>query len=379
MSAYGNLSWFYVVGLLSIPAVVLGLLGRRIRPYGLVATVIVVAALMATHPVQMGWFLGFCGYQALLVKGWLHYRTRHPDSHRYLARGAAVAATAPLAVVKFLGLFPTLSVGFLGVSYLSFKVIQLVLEITDGLIKALRWRDLAYFVLFFPTFVSGPIDRSRRFDADAERVWTRPEYAHLIGRGLTLLLLGALYKFVFAAWFASMLPWATGWPRTWAYMYLYSGQLFFDFAGYSAMAVGLSYIFGIRTPPNFRMPFAAESIKDFWNRWHISLSFWFRDYLYTRMTMYLMKKKVFKERATAGRVAMVANMTLMGFWHGFTVHYIVYGLYHGLLLVANDVYEKKSPLYAYRTRTWYRIGAILITAQLVIFGFLIFSGHIIKI
>lgn len=379
MVAYGDLYWFYVVGILTIPAVVLGLLGRAIRTYGLVVTLVVVVALMAPHPVQAGWLVGFCLYQAALVKGWLRYRTTHPDVHRYVARAAAVAATAPVAVVKLAGMFPTLSVGFLGVSYLSFKIIQLVLEITDGLIKELRWRDLAYFVLFFPTLASGPIDRSRRFAADAERAWTRAEYVHLLGRGLTLLLLGALYKFVLAAWFAAQLPWAVGWPNTLAYMYLYSGQLFFDFGGYSAMAVGLSYIYGIRTPPNFRMPFVSESIKDFWNRWHISLSFWFRDYLYTRLTMYLMKKKLFKQRATAGRVAMVANMTLMGFWHGFTVHYVVYGLYHGLLLVANDVYEKKCPLYAYRTRTWYRVAAILVTAQLVIFGFLIFSGHIIKI
>ncbi len=379
MIAYGTLFWFYVVGLVSLPAVVLGLTGRRIRPYGLVATVLVIAGLMAPHPTQLAWLVAFCAYQAALVKGWLWYRTGHPQAHRYLGRAAAVAATAPLAVVKLLGLFPTLSVGFLGVSYLSFKVIQLVLETTDGLIKELRWRDLAYFVLFFPTLASGPIDRSRRFDADAERIWTRAEYTHLLGRGLTLLLLGALYKFVLAAWFAAQLAWATGWPRTLAYMYLYSGQLFFDFAGYSAMAVGMSYVYGIRTPPNFRLPFVAESIKDFWNRWHISLSFWFRDYLYTRMTMYLMKKKLFKERATAGRVAMVANMTLMGFWHGFTVHYVLYGLYHGVLLVANDLYEKKCPLYAYRTRTWYRLIAILVTAQLVIVGFLIFSGHVITI
>ena len=363
MVAYGNLYWFYAVGLLTLPAVVLGLSGRRIRGYGLVATLLVAGVLMVQHPSQLIWLVVFCAYQGLLVEPGIK------------------------TVKENYGIFPSLSVGFLGVSYLSFKVIQLVLEITDGLIKepasgvggGLSWLELAYFVLFFPTLASGPIDRSRRFQADADRTWTPTEYSHLLGRGLTLLLQGAVYKFVLAAWFASQLSWASGWPRTLAYMYLYSGQLFFDFAGYSAMAVGLSYLYGVRSPPNFRMPFVAESIKDFWNRWHISLSFWFRDYLYTRMTMYLMRKKLFKERATAGRVAMVANMVLMGFWHGFTVHYVLYGLYHGLLLVANDVYEKKCPLYAYRARTWYRIAAILVTAQLVIVGFLIFSGHVIAI
>jgi len=94
-----------------------------------------------------------------------------------------------------------------------------------------------------------------------------------------MLLMGAVYSSSLPRGSPRQLEWAFGWPQTLAYMYLYTGRLFFDFAGYSAMAVGTSYIFGIRTPPNFRLPFVAESIKDFWNRWHITLSFWFRDYL----------------------------------------------------------------------------------------------------
>lgn len=379
MVAYGGLYFFWIAGLVALPALILGFLERRIRAYALVASLVMAFALMADNPRRLAWLLGFLVYQVLLQQGWLRYRTTHATVHRYLGRAAALAATAPLFAVKATALWPNLSIGFLGVSYLSFRSIQVILEISDGLIKELKVADYLAFVLFFPTLSSGPIDRSRRFAADANRVWTRAEYGYLVARGVQLIVLGAVYKFALAAWFASLLPWASGWPRTLAWMYLYSGQLFFDFAGYSAMAVGMSYIFGIRTPMNFRMPFASENIKEFWNRWHISLSFWFRDYLYTRMTMYLMKKKVFSHRLTAGRVAMVANMTLMGFWHGFTLHYVLYGLYHGVLLVANDVYEKKSRLYRHRDKAWYRVGAILVTSQLVIFGFLIFSGHLIKI
>ena len=91
-----------------------------------------------------------------------------------------------------------------------------------------------------------------------------------------------------------------------------------------------------------------------------------------------MKKKVVADRVLAGRIALVANMTLMGFWHGFTVHYVVYGIYHGLLLVLNDVYEKRPFYKKYRDRLWYRVGAMLVTGQLVIIGFLIFSGHVIR-
>jgi membrane protein involved in D-alanine export len=380
IDAYGSLYWFYVLTLISVPAVVLGLLEKPLRAYSRIATVVMVVLIVGFSTGQWWWLLGFLAFELTLVKGWLRYRTGHENVNPWVARVAAAGATLPLVVIKVGNLFPTLSVGFLGISYLSFRVIQVVLEITDGLITVLPLADLTFFVLFFPTLASGPIDRLRRFQQDADRTWTRDEYVYLLGRGLTMLLMGGVYKFVLAAWFTTQLDWAVGWPATLAYMYLYTGRLFFDFAGYSAMAVGASYVFGIRTPPNFRLPFAAESIKDFWTRWHISLSFWFRDYLYTRLAMFLMRTKAFKgHRTAAGRVALALNMGLMGAWHGFQLHYLLYGLYHGLLLVGNDVYEKKSRLYSYRHHLAYRLVAIAVTFQLVVFGFLLFSGHILAI
>ncbi|MHB1010470.1 MAG: D-alanyl-lipoteichoic acid biosynthesis protein DltB [Propionibacteriaceae bacterium] len=380
IEAYGSLYWFYILTLVSLPAVVLGLLEKRLRPYTRIATVVMVVLLIGWTSGQWLWLVGFLVFELTLAKVWLRYRLGHEHVNPLLARLAAAGATLPLVVVKAGSLFPTLSVGFLGISYLSFRVIQVVLETTDGLITALPLADLAFFILFFPTLASGPIDRLRRYEQDEDRVWTRHEYVYLLGRGIGLLLLGGVYKFVLAAWFTAQLEWAVGWPQTLAYMYLYTGRLFFDFAGYSAMAVGTSYIFGIRTPPNFRLPFVAESIKDFWTRWHITLSFWFRDYVYTRLAMYLMRLRIFTgHRVAAGRVALALNMLLMGAWHGFQLHFLLYGLYHGILLVLNDVYEKKSRLYAYRNRLAYRLVAIAVTFQLVVFSFLIFSGHILAI
>jgi membrane protein involved in D-alanine export len=377
---YGSLYWFYVLTLVSLPAVVLGFLGKPLRAYSRIATVLLVVLIIGWTSGQWLWLLGFLVFELTLIKGWLRYRIGHENVNPWVGRLAAASATLPLVVIKVGNLFPTLSIGFLGISYLSFRVIQVVLEITDGLITALPLADLTFFVLFFPTLASGPIDRFRRFQQDADRVWTRDEYAWLLSRGLAMLLLGGVYKFVLAAWFTAQLDWAVGWPQTLAYMYLYTGRLFFDFAGYSAMAVGTSYIFGIRTPPNFRLPFAAESIKDFWNRWHISLSFWFRDYLYTRLAMFFMRTKLFKgHRLAAGRTALALNMVLMGAWHGFQLHFLLYGLYHGLLLVTNDWYEKKCRLYAYRHHLAYRVIAIAVTFQLVVLGFLLFSGHILSI
>ena len=95
--------------------------------------------------------------------------------------------------------------------------------------------------------------------------------------------------------------------------------------------------------------------------------------------MGMLKRRTFASGATASHVAIVANMLAMGLWHGETIYYITYGLYHGLLLVANDVYERRfTGFRRYRDRTWYRVGSIIVTFNLVMFGFLIFSGHLLK-
>ncbi len=381
MISFGTMTFFVLLAVLTLPAIVLGLTGRRLGPYGAVASTIGILALLAHSSRQLALFVAFVAWQFVLMKTHLWFIQRHGRQVVWERRLAALAALFPLALVKATGVFDANLFGFLGVSYLTFRAVQVILEISDGLIKEMPSWEYLYFLTFFPSVASGPIDRSRRFSADLATRLTPREYAALAGEGLRLLVLGAAYKFVAAA---ALAHWAAGTggglPGTIAYMYLYGLQLFFDFAGYSWMAVGTAYLFGIRTPVNFRLPFIAESIKDFWNRWHITLSFWFRDYLYSRLLMAMMRRKVFTNRHTAARVALVANMTAMGIWHGTALHYILYGLFHGLLLVANDIYERSSSFYAaHKGATWYRIVAIVVTFHLVMFGFLIFSGRLISV
>lgn len=379
MTAFESPSFFCLLAALSVPAIVLGLTGRRIRRYGMVATMVVLIALMWPTPAQAAALAGFLAFQTALMMGHLVFIGRHGRHHPWERRAAVLLALLPLALVKVTALFPTLSVGFLGVSYVTFRAVQVVVEISDGLLTRLPVLDYLYFLTFFPTLASGPIDRSRRFAQDADLGFAPADYGRLLGRGLAQLVLGAVYKFGIAAFFAAQLPSAgTGPLGLVRSMYLYGFDLFFDFAGYSAMAVGASAIFGIRTPPNFRLPFVAENIKDFWNRWHISLSFWFRDFIYTRLVMALVRRRVFANNLTASRLAYVVNMLAMGVWHGLAVHYVLYGAYHGLLLVLHDVYER-SPLYAaLKGRLWYRLLGIFVTFHLVMFGFLLFSGKLIS-
>lgn len=381
MTAYGDLAFFAFFALLAAPAVVLGLLGRRLRLYGMAATVIGLAVLLLPSPRQLILLLAFLVGELAVAKVHLWYITRHGNKNLWERRAAVLAALVPLIIVKLSGMFSFPSLGFIGVSYLTFRAVQVIVETSDKLITEIRTADYLYFIAFFPTLSSGPIDRSRRFNQDLERRYEPGEYRFLLGRGLWYLVLGGAYKFAFATLFASWLAQVgDGAVDQIAYMYLYGFQLFFDFAGYSLMAVGASHIFGIRTPLNFRLPFVSESIKDFWNRWHITLSFWFRDYVYTRLFMAFLKRKIFADRIRASHVALVVNMGAMGLWHGTTLHYILYGLYHGVLLVLTEIYERRSTFFAkHRNATWYRVLAIIVTFHLVFFGFLLFSGHLVRI
>jgi membrane protein involved in D-alanine export len=123
-------------------------------------------------------------------------------------------------------------------------------------------------------------------------------------------------------------------------MYVYTFYLYFDFAGYSDMAIGTSYLLGIKAPENFNQPFLAKSMKELWERWHMSLSRWFGDYVFSRFVLNVLRSGMVKKQSTAARMGFFVTMTLMGCWHGFTLYYVIYGMYHGLALALTDYYLK---------------------------------------
>ena len=162
-----------------------------------------------------------------------------------------------------------------------------------------------------------------------------------------------------------------------SYMYGYSLYLFFDFAGYSAFAVGVSYLLGIHTPENFNRPFLAGNIKDFWNRWHISLSTWFRDHVYMRFVLAATKGRWFTGKHTASYLGFFLTFGLMGLWHGIEPYYLLYGLYHGTLSVGHDLFTRwNKPRRVWGNGPLWRAAGTLVTFHLVCLGFLLFSGRI---
>lgn len=384
MIPFDGLLFFYIVSLLILPIIIMGLKGKKITNYSMLVNLIMIIMIFSSSKKQLGQLVIFYILQLLLVKSYIVIRKRN-DSRKILWV-MIILSLLPLILVKWghvIASQPKGFFGFLGVSYLSFKSLQMLMEIYDELIKEVKILDFTYFMLFFPTISSGPIDRSRRFTEDISKPIEKDEYKLLLKEGILKIFLGVLYKFVIGALIYSLWMSKIGEDKNLfniaSYMYAYSFYLFFDFAGYSLMAIGLSYIMGIKAPDNFNLPFISKDIKDFWNRWHMSLSFWFRDYFYTRFVMAALKGKWFKSRYTASYIGFILIMTTMGIWHGTEIFYIIYGLYQGCLIVLTDYYQRKSKFHKKnKKKNWYVCLTTFVTFNLVCFGFLIFSGYLFK-
>ncbi|MDL2358284.1 MAG: MBOAT family protein [Pseudomonadota bacterium] len=219
----------------------------------------------------------------------------------------------------------------LGISFFTFQGISYLIDVYRKDIDAQSsfWR-FAMYKAMFPQLIAGPIVRYRQI---AEEIETRTIDNARFGRGLRQFIIGLAQKVLIANSVAltadhifavnpAMLPATTAWLG----IACYSVQILYDFAGYSNMAIGIGHMLGFTYPPNFLHPYAANSVTQFWRRWHISLSSWFRDYLYIPLG---------GNRGTGARTYfnLALVFVLCGLWHGAAWTFILWGLWHGTLLI----------------------------------------------
>lgn len=377
MNYFEGNEFFLLLFVVLLIGFVLNYFGKRKDYYILSLSILFAGAIYGKSKSMVVYLLAFIIYQYVLV-----FIAQRMDSKRL--KPLVMLSILPLVVNKVFAIIQLHLLAFIGISYMSFKTIQIMLEISDGLIKEkISVKDYLQFLLFFPTVSSGPIDRSRRFLKEINEVMPRKDYLELAGDGIYRIVLGLLYKVVLSTYvYQILLALSNTGTVVYSikYMYLYTLYLFFDFAGYSLMAVGSSNVLGIQTPMNFNKPFLSIDIKDFWTRWHITLSTWLRDFVFSRVLMQVIRKKWFKNRLHNAAYAYMVNMLVMGFWHGISVSYISYGFYHGILMSGFEIYQKKSTFYKkHKNKTWYKLISWFVTMNLVMIGFFIFSGEPYKI
>ncbi len=243
------------------------------------------------------------------------------------ARSLFALAGLPVEVPYFSIVLPV------GISFYTFQTMSYTIDVYRGHVEPTRSfaKYLAYVTLF-PQLVAGPIVRYRSVSDQLDAMPRRLPSAAL-GMGLTLFTLGLAKKILVADPIAARVDpiWAqpeslttvTAWLATLGY----TAQLYFDFSGYSDMAIGLGFLLGLKFPINFRAPYQALNPSDFWRRWHISLSTFLRDYLYIPLGGN-------RRGARRAQINMLIVMLLGGLWHGAAWTFVVWGLYHGLLLAA---------------------------------------------
>ena len=377
MNYFEGNEFFLLLFVVLLIGFVVNFFEKRKDYYILVLSLLFAGAIYGKSRAMIVYLISFVTYQYFLV-----FIAQRIETKRL--KPLVFLSIFPLVINKIFALTSLHLLAFIGISYMSFKTIQIMLEISDDLIKEkITVKDYLQFLLFFPTVSAGPIDRSRRFLKEINEVMPRKEYLELAGDGVYRIVLGLLYKIVLSTYVYQILLALNNTDivvYSIKYMYLYTLYLFFDFAGYSLMAVGSSNILGIQTPMNFNKPFLSVDIKDFWTRWHITLSTWLRDFVFSRVLMQVIRKKWFKNRLHNATYAYMVNMLVMGFWHGLSVSYIVYGFYHGVLMAGFEVYQKKSNFYKKnKNKNWYKLLSWFVTMNLVMVGFFIFSGEPYKI
>jgi len=253
-----------------------------------------------------------------------------------------------------------------GISFYTFHTITYIVDCYRRVIVPTRnFFEFSCYVSLFSQLVAGPIVRFREIEKDLEHL-DQPDSAALLETGCSFFILGMIKKVIVADTIATIInPALANWRDlssggAWLCMLGYTYQLYFDFSGYSDMAVGLGMMFGLRLPQNFNSPYKALDIADFWRRWHISLSRVLRDYLYIPLG-----------GSRDGEVGTYRNllvtMLLGGLWHGANWTFVIWGGYHGSLLSV-------TRLYGARIDRWNRTLRAVLTFLLVLIGWVLFRA-----
>lgn len=257
----------------------------------------------------------------------------------------------------------------LGISFFTFEFIHYLTDLYQGRIERVRFRDFALFAFFFPSLVSGPIKRFQIFQEQSENMGDLQ--ANYIKEGLVRIVSGIAKKLIIADT-ASLLTTPLLEPQSysrvllWVAMYAYAVKIYYDFSGYTDIAIGCAQLLGYRLPENFNKPYREPNISKFWSHWHMSLSSWIRDYLFIPLG---------GSRVPPWRILfnLTVVMAICGLWHGANWTFIVWGLWHGMGLVVLRIYQKSIGKHVPDIRP-VRWLSTAICFQFVCFGWIFFAS-----
>jgi D-alanyl-lipoteichoic acid acyltransferase DltB (MBOAT superfamily) len=260
-----------------------------------------------------------------------------------------------------------------GISFYTFTQIAFLVDAYRGKVAHYALPHYALFVTYFPHLIAGPILHHRDMIPQFERAGTKRPDPHLILCGLIIFAIGLFKKTCLADGIQPLVALAFGpsppsFDQAWIGALAYTFQLYFDFSGYSDMAIGISLMFGIFLPLNFSSPYKATSIIDFWRRWHMTLSRFLRDYLYIPLGGN-------RHGSVARYVNLMVTMALGGLWHGAAWTFVIWGVLHGLYLCINHAWNNYGPAIAPRFERPARLAAFALTFLSVVVAWVFFRAE----
>lgn len=234
----------------------------------------------------------------------------------------------------------------IGISYSSFKMMHFLIECHKGEIDHFSLYDYLNYIFFFPAFISGPINRYNHF-VEQLNTESSTNFRKDIAIGAERIVHGLFKKFVLSMivfrYTLDNMPDPLNEMTLWKVLlglYAYTLYFYFDFSGYTDMAIGCARVFGYELPENFNNPFTKRNIQQLWANWHMSLTSWLTDYIYWPLSKKLRRVGYFKKRPILlSNISIVTTFVICGMWHGSTYAFVLWGLYHGLGLAALNIYR----------------------------------------
>ncbi len=276
-------------------------------------------------------------------------------------------------------------ISFAGLSYASFRIMSYYMDKAPG--DAMS-NPITYFnfLAFTPTLLIGPIDRYAHFKSSEEKGFMQMNSEKFIS-GWNKVVKGIVFKYILAEvvdryWLNTHPPESKLLLHMASDMYAYYVYLFFDFAGYSSMAIGVAEMMGMEVPVNFTNPFVSVNPQDFWRRFHITLGEWLRDYFFTPLYMYFTRRKGLKAYPLLRQnTALVLTFLLMGCWNGFKINFILSGLLFGIFSAVHNTYvvncrkQGRDVVFGKLNELTVKYLSIFIMINLAAFALYIFSGR----
>ena len=298
--------------------------------------------------------------------------SRHPETKKRYLYLAIFGAIGQLVLFKYNGILPSIPLGIspipLGLSFYTLASITYVFDMYRGKLGPVHSiREYALFVSFFPLVTSGPIARARDFLPQISVMALRSKDLRY---GATLIVIGLIKKFAIADNIGPIVdpiflsPYSHDSAVIILATFAFGLQLYFDFSGYSDIAIGIARVLGFKIPPNFNIPYLAANPSEFWHRWNISISSFLRDYLYIPLGGN-------RKGNLRTYLNLIITMALCGLWHGTTWNFLIWGAYHGGFLTIHRLIESSRLGGRFIGRFW-TIPQVILTQYFIFLGWLFF-------